>query len=113
MGLSADEFDELKVSMFDAKADEMRSRPDEHVYVEYLLNQSRNIRDLTDMIKEFKTSKQYGSMVGAVRARAEIYDKLIAKGQEFGLITKTPERKEIVAGVLVAELSNKNFRRLL
>lgn len=111
MGLAADELDELKVSMFDAKADEMRARPDEHVYVEYLLNQSLNIRDLTRMINEFKTTKQYNAMVGAIRARAEIYDKLIAKGQEFGLIKKTPDRKEILAGVLVAELSNKELQK--
>ncbi len=109
-GLTAEELSELKVAMFDIKADEVRTRPPEHVYVEYLINQSQNIRDLTRMIKQFKTTKQYNALVGAIRARAEIYDKLIAKGQEFGLIKKTPERKEIVAGVMVADLSNKELR---
>jgi hypothetical protein len=111
MGLASEDYDSLKVAMFDAKADEVRARPNEHVYVEYIINQAGNIRDLTKMVKEFHKSKQYNAMVGAIRARAEIYDKLIAKGQEFGLIKKTPERKEIVAGVLVAELSNTDLKR--
>lgn len=111
MGFTAEEFEHLKVEMFDAKADELRVRPDEHAYVEYLINQTQNIRDLTTMIKTFKKTKQFNAMVGAVRARAEIYDKLIAKAQEFGLIRKTPERKEIIAGVMVAELTNKELQK--
>lgn len=111
MGLAAEDYDALKAAMFDAKADELRTKPTEHVYVQYLLDQAENVRDLTSMVKEFHKTKQYNAMVGAVRVRAEIYDKLIARGQEFGLIRKTPERKEIVAGVLVAELSNDELKK--
>jgi len=110
MGLTAEDFHDLKKKMFDHKADAIRKKPNEHVYVEYLINQTGNIQALTDMIAEFKSSKQYNAMVGAVKARAEIYDKLVAKGQEFGLIDKKPERKEIVAGVLVANLTNKQLK---
>jgi hypothetical protein len=110
MGLTAEEFDKLKTEMFDKKADSIRTKPEEHTYVEYLIQQTGNIQALTDMISEFKSTKQYNAMVGAVKARADIYDKLIAKGQEFGLISKQPERKEIVAGVLVADLSNQQLK---
>lgn len=110
MGLSAEEFQDLKAQMFDKKADAIREKPNEHIFVEYLINQTGNIQALTDMIAEFKTSKQYNAMVGAVKARADIYDRLIAKGQEFGLIDKRPERKEIVAGLLVADLSNQQLK---
>lgn len=110
MGISAEEYEELKSAMFDAKADELRGTPEDHMYVRYMIEQNINLKDLTRMIKQFKTTKQYNAMVGAVRARSEILDKIIAKGQEFGLIKKTPSRKEIVAGVLVADMSNQALR---
>lgn len=113
MGLSAEQYEQLKAAMFDAKADEVRAKPTEHVYIEYMINQINNINDLTTMIEQFKSSKQYNAMVGAVRARGEIYDKLIARGQEFGIIHKKPDRKEIVAGVLIGDLSNKELKKLI
>jgi len=113
MGLAGEDYVKLKQAMLDAKADEIRAKPREHVYVEYMLNQAVNITDLTTMIDDFHTSKQYNAMVGAIRARAEIYDKLIAKGQEFGLIKKEPERKEIMAGILVAEMTNQQLRKAI
>ena len=113
MGLSAEQYEQLKAAMFDSKADEVRTRPTEHVYVEYLINQINNINDLTQMIELFKTTKQFNAMVGAVRARSEIYDKLIARGQEFNLIHKRPDRKEIVAGVMIGDLTNKDLKKLI
>ncbi len=110
MGLEPEEYKKLRAAMMDAKADEVRNQPTEHVYVEYMIKQAKNIADLTKMIDEFTTTKQYTALVGAIRIRAELYDKLIAKGQEFGLIHKEPDRKEIVAGVLVADLSNKQLK---
>jgi hypothetical protein len=111
MGISEDEYWVLRRKMLEQKSDELRKKPQEHVYVEYLINQSHNIRDLTDMIEEFRNTKQYNAMVGAIRARAEIHNMLVAKGQEFGLIKKTPDRKEIIAGVMVTNLSNEELKK--
>jgi hypothetical protein len=113
MGIGVEEFEKLKAAMFDVKADEVRAKPTEHTYVQYMIDQMRNLSDLDDMIESFKTTKQYNAMVGAVRARSEILDKLIAKGQEFGLIHKMPDKKEIVAGILVADLTNKELKKMI
>jgi hypothetical protein len=110
MGLTAEEFKAFQSALYDAKADEIRSMPEEHLYVKYIQDQAVNIHDLTEMIGNFKNTKQYNAQVGAIRVRSEIADKIIAKGQEFGLIKKTPDRKEIVAGVLVANLSNNQLK---
>lgn len=113
MGLDPDEYKRLRSAMFDAKADEVRAQPTEHVYVEYMIKQAGNIKDLTKMIDEFVTTKQYTALVGAIRVRAELYDKLITKGQEFGLIHKEPDKKQIMAGVLIADLSNKDLKTMI
>lgn len=113
MGISAEDFERLKAAMFDHKADEVRTRPIEHVYVEYMIKQTENVKDLTSMIGEFSHTKQYNAMVGAVRARSEIYDKLISVGQNCGLIHKAAERKEIMAGVIIADMTNQQLKSMI
>lgn len=113
MGLAVEEYRALKSAMFDTEAEALRRRPVEHVYVDYMIKQSQNVADLTEMITQFKKSKQYNAMVGAIRARSEIYDKLIDRGQSFGLIHKQPDRKEVVNGIVIADLSNKELKGLI
>lgn len=110
LGVETTTYTALKLQMLDDKAAELRTKPPEHVYVEYIINQEQNISDLTEMIGEFKKTKQYNAMVGAIRARADLYDKLIAKGQEFGVFRKTPERREIVAGLLVSDMTSHDLK---
>lgn len=113
MGLNQIDFQDLRERMFKHKAQELKDKPSEHAYVEYLIAQRANLHDLTAMIENFKSTKQYNAMVGAVRARSDILNHLIAKGQEFGLLEKRPEEKRIVAGVMVAQLTNKQLQGLV
>lgn len=110
MGLEAEEFQALKVAMFDAKADEVRARPTEHTYIQYVIDQSQNVRALTSMIEEFKESRQYNAMVGAVKARSEIHDKLVKFGQEFGLIHREASKSQLLVGHVVADMTNKQLK---
>lgn len=109
-GLDHDTYHSLKRQLVEEKALDMKSKPPEHVYVEYVIAQTRNINDLTDMIKEFKNTKQYNAMVGAVKARADLQDKLISRGQELGVFKKMPDQKQIVAGVVVAEMTREDIK---
>jgi hypothetical protein len=111
MGLTATQYEELKKKMFDVKTDEVRSKPIEHVYVEYIIEQLRNISALNDIIANYRQTKQATALVGAIRARSEITDKLITRGQEFGLIKKVANRNELVAGVVIANLSNQELKK--
>ncbi|MGW8177878.1 MAG: hypothetical protein ACWGQW_03675 [bacterium] len=110
LGLETEVYKALKFQLLEDRALEAKTRPPEHVYIQYVIDQTRNISDLTDMIAEFKTTKQYNAMVGAIKARAELHDKLIAKGQEFGIFKKVPERREIVAGVMIQDMSRDDLK---
>lgn len=112
LGLTAAEFQELLKRFFESEADDLRGRTTEEVYVDYTLRQTQNIKDLTRMLGAFEESKQHSAMVGAVRARSDILDKIITKGQEFGFIEKKPETK-IVAGMIVSQLSTPDLRRAI
>ncbi len=109
LGVEAETYVSLKAQMLDDKAEELKNKPSEHVYIEYCLAQHENIHTLTEMIKDFKSTKQYNAMVGAVRARADLQDKLIAKGQEFGVYKKTPAGR-VIGGLLVADLSSSDLK---
>lgn len=112
MGLDISVVGALRVQMLEMKADELRAQPIEHTYVEYMLHQLENVHDLTDIIGKLRDTKQYNqAMIGAIRTRAEIWDKLMVKGQECSVIKKAPERKEVGIITLVGELSNSELRK--
>lgn len=110
MGLEAEEFQRLRTAMFDSKAEEVRAKPTEHVYVQYIIDQAKNIKDLTEMINDFKNTRQHTAMVAAVKARSDIHDKLIKKGQEFGFIRQDPKTGDLGLGKLLGDMSNKQLR---
>ena len=110
LGVSPGKYERLKKAVYDLEADRLRDTPTEHTYINYCLAQMGCIQDLTDLLKDAKKQKNSNASVGAIRARSDIYDKLIKTGQEFGILEKKPEEKRIVAGIVVAQLSNDQLK---
>lgn len=114
MGLDAQEYHRYKEGLYRLKAEELRQRPSEHTYVDYVIQQTENVQRLTDIVDDMMRTKDYTSvLIGAIKAKSEIHDKIIAKGQEFGLIKKVATKKEIVAGVTVSELTNDDLKKAI
>ena len=103
----------LRHQAIEDQATKLKAMPSEHVYIQYLLDQHQNIRELTNMLADLKSTKQHNAMVGAIKARADLYDRLIAKGQEFGVFKKAAETKRIIAGVVVTELSKDDLKKAI
>ena len=113
MGFSLDDFLKFKQTMFEIKSKEVKEKPNEHVYVEYMLEQTKNIKALTTVIDDATGTKNYSAIVNAVRTRADILDRVLNKGQEFGFIHREPDRKEIIAGKAITELSKDKLKSLI
>jgi hypothetical protein len=113
MGISAEQYENMKDKLFETKAQEFKTKPIEYTYVQYIIDQTYNLSVLDDFIKSNKNEKGRSAqgIVGAIRAKSEIMDKIIARGQEFGIIKKVANRSEVVAGVLIAELSNTQLKK--
>ena len=109
LGLPWEDYEKLLSKFYDLESEAIRTRPTEKVYVDYVNDQLANIRDLTKILDTFNTTKQHSAMVGAIRARSEIQDKVIKMGQEFGFIDKRPDTR-FVAGVLVHKLSDNELK---
>lgn len=114
MSLDVQEYHRYKEGLYRLKAEELRQRPSEHTYVDYVIQQTENIQKLSDIVDDMMRTKDYTSvLIGAIKAKSEIHDKLITKGQEFGLIKKVASKKEIVAGVTVSELTNEDLKKAI
>jgi hypothetical protein len=112
-GLDEETFRRARKIMLDSRVQEARDKPREHVYVEYCMEQRKNILDLDRFIRELDSAHQYNAVVGAIRLRSDIVDKMVQRGMEFGIVRKEPERKEIVAGVLVADMTQSDLRKAI
>lgn len=113
MGLTADEYSKMRREAFQFEAEKVRRKSNEEIYVEYVINQARCIKDLADVAKEFEKRKNHAALVSAIRARSEIHDKIIKLGQEFGIVTKTPEQTEHTVKMLVANLATPELKDLV
>lgn len=90
-------------------------RPTEELYVEYLLRQEKNLSDLNSFVENWQDhTEAVPSVVSAIRARAEILDKVIQRGQDLGIIQKAVTRKAlVVGGVRVEDLGTREIRELI
>ena len=113
LGLDVDKYREIKKRAMRREGQYLKAKTKEELYAEYVLNQSSCVKDLTNLSKDFKKSKNYSAMVSAVRARSEIYDKIIKTGQDFGIIEKKAERTEHLIGVMIGKLSDDELRQTI
>lgn len=108
MSLDTADYNALKAEMYAQDTQHINGQSVEQVFIDYRIRQEGVIRDLEKVANDGKTPK--AAVVGALRAKSDIIDKVIGRGQEFGLIEKVPEKKQIVAGVLVAAMSMNELR---
>jgi hypothetical protein len=113
MELAAADYNVLKRELYAQERTDLVGKSTEEVYVDYVLRQERCIKDLDELRKVFQDSNQPNALVGAIRAKSEILDKIIARGQEFGIIEKVPDKKQVVGGFVVAQLDNATLRALI
>lgn len=113
LGLSAEEFQEVLRRFYESESDTLRSKSREQVYVEYCIAQAQNIRDLTALLAQYREMPVPSSAaVGAIKARSDIQDKIITKGQELGFVEKKTETK-VIAGVILSQLTTPELRKAI
>lgn len=113
LGMSAELFHEAKKFMLEQRATEVRGKPREHVYVEYVIEQRVNVKALDTFIGKLDDKKQYNALVGAIRLRSDLVDRILERGFDLGIIRKTPEQHELIGGLAVAQMSSEDLRKAI
>lgn len=110
LGITPQQFSVGKKFLLVTKGeDEERQHPKER-FARYLIEQERNINDLSDLIINLNSKTQYSVIAGAIRMRADILNKIIDTGQTLGVINRAPERRVVEDGGL-AGLKDGELRR--
>jgi len=114
MGYDISELSFLQSRLLEMKTFELQGKPVEHVYVEYMIEQLKNVHTLNSLIEKFDgNSRNLAAVVAAVRLRSDIHDRIMEKGQACGVIRKVPERKESLHGLVIAELTADDLRETI
>lgn len=114
LSLDHDAFAACKRFMLEEKAEHIRQQPREHYFIEYEADQKRNIKDLDDLIKNLDANSQYNALVGAIRLRSDIRDKIVNRAQEFGLVKKeAAETRVMIGGVVINQLDAPGLRKAI
>lgn len=111
LGYDFDQFEEARKFLLNLKAEEIRGRSREHTFIEYVLEQRGTIKALDKLAKDLDSKSQYNALIGAHRLKSDLVDRIIDRGFEFGIIKKTPERKEIVAGLIIGDMSSEDLKK--
>lgn len=104
---------ELRKELVRQEIKVLYNKSTEEVFLDYAWRQEQCVKDLDDTIEKIKTSNQHNAMVGAVRAKSDIIDKIIKTGQDMGVLEKAPERKLVLKGVAIAGMDTKDLRKLI
>jgi hypothetical protein len=110
-GWDEDKLVEVREELFAQEEINVVGRRTEDVYVDYVVKTRANIRLLDEILEDLRMTKQGSAMVGAVKAKQDLFDRVLNRGQEFGFIEKRPERSQI--GILVAKLDDAALGELL
>lgn len=113
LGLDWGEVDELKRKLLDEEAEVVRHKSTEHTYVEYCMEMRRCMSDLDKVVADYTKQKNVTGFVGAVRARAELLDRMIKTGQDFGLIERKAEGASFAAGEAIKNMANADLRKYI
>lgn len=107
LGLEWHDYNDLKKEMYRWETADLYDRPVEQQFIDYMIRQEAIIQELDELAKTVPAPQQ----LGAVKAKSEILDKIIKTGQSMGVLEKAPERRQVVAGVLVANMTNDELRK--
>ena len=113
LDLDSDDYAACKHIMLEEKSEHIRNQPREHYFIEYEAEQRRNIKDLDGLIKNLDTQSQYNALVGAIRLRSDITDKIVDRAIDFGLVKKEAAKHEVIGGVIIAQLDAAGLRKAI
>jgi hypothetical protein len=108
-GVSPAKLAQYKRSIISKEQATLSHRPPAELYIEHRLMVMDDIHALAEIGEKAASSKQFAAATNARRARAQLLDKLFDRGQEAGVIPRAAKRHEVVGGILVAQLSEREL----
>lgn len=110
-GWALDRVESLQSEILAEEERVLVGRRTEEVYVDYVLRTRANISELQTLVETLDRKRQGSAVVGAIRAKQDLLDKILDRGQDFGFLRREPHRT--LHGVVVANMSDPELRDFL
>lgn len=107
--------EEIYASLLSQEEVRQSNRRAPQVFADYAMRSRRHMKALDDVYERAMgpTSGNLNAAVAAIRAKQEVLDRTIARGQELGQITKKPQEHAVVIGTMDdAQLQEMVMREL-
>ena len=109
MDLEMRDFNYLKRKMYEREVRDITEKTPAEQYVDFVFKQEQCLKDIENAMKKI-TDENIGAnvnaLVGVIRIKSEIHDKVLKRGEELGVIQKAD------AGGLDEELLRLSEREL-
>ncbi len=105
-------YNELKRELYRQEASDLQTKSTEEVFLDYKWAQEKCMKDLDDAMSGIPEN-QPNALIGAIKAKSDIIDKILKTGQDIGVINKEPEKKVIIQGHIIAQMDNGTLRKLI
>lgn len=110
LDITPQEYAIAKKFLLESKGSEEELLSSKERFAKYVIVQDRNTRALDDLIVNLDAKNQYNALVGAIRLRSDIADRVISTGQTLGVISKEPEKKMVFNGIAISEVNEKELK---
>lgn len=100
IGVEFPVLDELKSEIYNQDRAAVESADPVSIFIRYCLQQEGIIFELNKVIKKFMDTNQGSAIVGAIKEKSQIYDRVIKMGQDLGLIIRAGADFELPADML-------------
>lgn len=118
MHVSKRELRGLRNEILSSEVEELRSATVEETFLRYKFQMQGCIRDLDVIFKKADSVASpspgiLSAAVAAIKARSQIIEQMIDRGQSLDLIHKAPKRTMVIGGVVIADASLKEVKKLV
>jgi hypothetical protein len=112
LGIDRAQLAKLQDTLFSEQSFEVASEKPERTFARYRIDQRRNIHALDQLVEELDGNTQYNAVVGAIRLRSDLQDRIIKMGQELGVIKKAAieTNHNHTLGLLIGQMTQGELR---
>ena len=110
MGLRDRAYSQYKNAIFQADRRALQNLDTKTVFADYVMKSHQMIRELDVLKKKFTNYGQWTALVAAIKQKREIYNDVIAKGQDFGFIDRKVTELKVSSTMTFNTMSEEDMK---
>jgi len=106
-------YDEIEMQLLETEGAKFTNMGTAHRYYLYMVRIEQCIRELDQFIKlHIEEDPRKSGVVGAIKAKAGLYENLMKMGQDLGIIQKRAKEIRVLGEINLVAMPNEEIRKL-